>query len=136
MRTRIVYLSVPEVLAIHDQAVKRFSGSLGIRDLGLIESAVARPQTTYAGEELYPDIFDKAAVLLQSLLKNHPFVDGNKRTALSSAGIFLKLDGIELQNFHQEEVAFAIRVDNEHLSLEEISSWFRKHSRKIKKPIS
>lgn len=125
------YLTPQQVLAIHDQAVRRFGGSHGIRDTGLIESAVARPQASYAGKDLYQGIFNKAAALLQSLLKNHPFVDGNKRTALSSAGIFLKMNGYNLQNTHSEEVKFAIRVDNEHLNLEEISSWLKKNSKKI-----
>jgi len=127
---KINYLNVPQVLAIHDQAVRRFGGSFGVRDIGLVESAIARPRATYDGNDLYRDIFDKTAALLQSLLKNHPFVDGNKRTALSSAGIFLKMNGYSLQNKHEEEVKFAIKVDNEHLSLEEISSWLKRNSKK------
>lgn len=125
------YLTSQQVLAIHDQAIRKFGGSHGIRDVGLIESAVARPQASYAGEDLYRDIFDKTAALLQSLLKNHPFIDGNKRTALSSAGIFLKMNGYILQNKHKEEVEFAIKVDNEHLSLEQITSWLKKNSKKV-----
>src|SRR5688572_20333207 len=82
----VKYLSPQQVLAIHDQMIKRFGGSSGIRDVGLLESAVARPKATFDGNDLYPSIFQKAAALLQSLLKNHPFVDGNKRTALTSAG--------------------------------------------------
>ncbi|TSC89371.1 MAG: death-on-curing family protein [Microgenomates group bacterium Gr01-1014_5] len=127
---KINYLNVPQVLAIHDQAVRRFGGSFGVRDIGLVESAIARPRATYDGNDLYRDIFDKTAALLQSPLKNHPFIDGNKRTALSSAGIFLKMNGYSLQNKHEEEVKFAIKVDNEHLSLEQISSWLKKNSKK------
>lgn len=126
---KIKYLSVKQVLFIHDQAVKRFGGSLGIRDLGLVESAVQRPQATFDNKDLYKDIFDKAAALLQSLLKNHPFVDGNKRTALSSTGIFLKMNGIILQNAGDQEVEFGVRVDNEHISLKKISAWLKKHSK-------
>lgn len=123
------YLTPHQILAIHDQMIKKFGGSHGLRDLGLLESAVARPQTTYDGQEMYPDIFSKAAALLQSLLKNHPFVDGNKRTALTSAGIFLKINGYQLINSHDEEVEFAINVDNRNLSLEEISSWLKSHTK-------
>ena len=108
--------------------VKRFGGSHGVRDIGLVESAVGRPQATFDGNDLYETVFDKAAALLQSLLKNHPFVDGNKRTALSSAGIFLKDNGYRLKNTHKEEVEFAVRVDNENLSVEEISAWLKKCS--------
>lgn len=124
------YLTPQQVLAIHDQMVKRFSGSSGIRDIGFVESAVARPMATFDGVDLYGNIFDKAAALLQSLLKNHPFVDGNKRTALSSAGIFLKMNGYFLKNYHEKEMEFGINVDNKHLSIEEISEWLKNHSEK------
>lgn len=127
----VKYLAPQQVLAIHNQMIKRFGGSFGVRDMGLLESAVGRPQASFDGQDLYVDIFDKAAALLQSLLKNHPFVDGNKRTALTSAGVFLKINGYKLVNAHKEEVAFAIRVDNEHLSIEEITKWLKKNSRKI-----
>jgi len=110
--------------------VKRFGGSIGIRDIGLIESAVARPMATFDGVDLYDNIFDKAAALLQSLLKNHPFVDGNKRTALSSAGIFLKMNGYTLKNYHEEDIEFGVNVDNKHLSIEDISKWLKTHSEK------
>lgn len=128
---RIIYLSVVHVLVIHDQMIKRFGGLPGIRDLGLIESAVGKPQATFDGNDLYNTIFNKAAALLQSLLKNHPFVDGNKRTALTSAGIFLKLNGYQLINDHDNEVSFTLKVDNEHLTIEQIVKWLEKHSKTI-----
>lgn len=129
--TKIIFLTASRVLFIHDRAVKRYGGAHGVRDLGLVESAVARPQATFGGEYLYVSIFDKAAALLQSLLKNHPFVDGNKRTALTSAGLFLKKNGYELINSHKQEVEFAVRVDNGNLIIEQISQWLKMHSVKI-----
>lgn len=129
---KIRYLNIARVLFIHDQMVKRFGGSLGIRDLGLIESAVARPQASFGDQDLYISIFDKAAALLQSLLKNHAFVDGNKRTALTSAGLFLKMNNFHLVNYHLEEVEFAVRVDNGNLSIEEISKWLKEHTKKLR----
>lgn len=126
--TKLKFLSVHQVLAIHDRVVKRFGGSHGIRDLGLVESAVARPQAGFGGKYLYKNIYDMAAALLQSLLKNHPFVDGNKRTALTSAGIFLKINGYKLNNTHEEEVEFAVKVDNQNLTLDQISKWLKEHS--------
>ncbi len=129
--SKTVFLTINQVLFVHDQMVKRFGGSHGIRDVGLIESAVARPQATFGGKYLYTSIFDKAASLLQSLLKNHPFVDGNKRTALTSAGLFLWKNGYKLNNKHKEEVEFAVRVDNGNLTVEQISQWLQKHSVKI-----
>lgn len=109
--------------------IKRFGGSHGIRDLGLLESAVYRPQASFDGKDLYKDIFDKAAALLQSLLRNHPFVDGNKRTALTSAGLFLKMNGYILMNL-DEEVRFSVSVDNKRLSLEKIATWLKKYSKR------
>ncbi|MDE2024918.1 MAG: type II toxin-antitoxin system death-on-curing family toxin [Patescibacteria group bacterium] len=108
--------------------IKRFGGSFGIRELSLIESAIGRPQSTFDGQDLYESIFHKAAAVLQSLLKNHPFVDGNKRTALTSAGLFLEINGYKLLNFHKEEEDLAINVDNEHLTIEEIAKWLQVHS--------
>jgi death on curing protein len=127
---KIKFLKVSQVLFIHDQMVKRFGGSFGVRDLGLVESAVARPQAGFGGEYLYKNIFDMAAALLQSLLKNHPFIDGNKRTALTSTGVFLKLNGYRLKNNHKEEVEFAVHVDNQNLTLEQISKWLKEHSKR------
>lgn len=120
------------MLLIHNRAIKRFGGSHGIRDIGLVESAVGRPRASFGGRDLYRTIFEKAAALLQSLLKNHPFVDGNKRTALSSAGIFLKINGYKLKNTHKGEVEFAIKVDNENLTREQIAKWLKDHSQKLR----
>jgi len=125
------YLTPQQVLAIHYKMVERFGGSHGIRDIGLLESAVARPQASFDGEDLYITIFDKAAALLQSLLKNHPFVDGNKRTALTSSGMFLRINGYKLINAHKDEVEFAVKVDNHNLTLEEIANWLKKNSHKL-----
>lgn len=128
---KLSFLTTAQVLFIHDRMVKRFGGSHGIRDMGLIESAVARPQASFDGQYLYKSVFDKTAALLQSLLKNHAFVDGNKRTALTSAGVFLKKNNYKLINNHKEEVEFAIRVDNGNLTVEQISKWLKEHSVKI-----
>lgn len=131
MKRKILYLSIIHVLVIHDQMIKQFGGSQGIRDLELVESAIGRPQATFDGNDLYKTIFEKGAALLQSLLKNHPFVDGNKRTALTAAGIFLELNKYKLINDHDNEVNFALRVDNEHLTIEQIAEWLKNHSKTI-----
>lgn len=125
------YLTPAQILFIHDQVVRRTGGSQGVRDLGLLESAAYRPKATFGSEDLYITIFDKAAALFQSLLKNHPFVDGNKRTALASTGIFLKQNGYRLINSGKKEVSFTIKVDNGNLSVGEIADWLQKHSKKI-----
>ncbi len=124
------YLTTPQVLALHDQMVKRFGGSFGVRDITLIESAVERPKPTFDGKDLYKGVFLKAAALMHSLLKNHAFVDGNKRTAYISCGVFLRLNGYKLQNMHEKSLEFALSVENNSLELEEIAQWLENHSSK------
>lgn len=128
----IVYISLDEVLAIHDDMVERYGGSFGIRDLGLIQSAIARPQATFGGEDLYPTVIDKAAALFHSLIFNHAFTDGNKRTSLTSTARFLFLNGFILKAEEKELIDFPLRVENSHLDIEEISKWLKEHTFKIK----
>lgn len=89
---RVLHLSVDELLAIHDRLVERFGGISGVRDLGLLESALYRPRTGY-----YADLAEMAAALFESLLMNHPFIDGNKRVAFFATDVFLRLNGWHLQ---------------------------------------
>lgn len=111
--------------------VKKHGGSHGVRDMNMLESAVHRPFATFAGEDLYKDIYLKAAALVQSIVKNHPFLDGNKRTAFSSAYIFLKKNGLKINALEKEIIKFMVSVANENLSVDEISSWLKNHSKKI-----
>ncbi|MEU3363401.1 type II toxin-antitoxin system death-on-curing family toxin [Streptomyces pseudogriseolus] len=90
-----VYLTAEDVLAIAEDAVD--DQRIAVRDAGLLESAVHRPSASMFGQEAYADLFDKAAALLQSLAVNHPFVDGNKRTAWVSCVVFLALNGVQLR---------------------------------------
>src|SRR5581483_10936982 len=128
----IRYIPLEEVLIIHDDFIKRYGGSFGIRDLGLIESALARPQSSYFGQDLYPTIFHKAAALFHSLIFNHVFLDGNKRTSLTVTARFLNLNGHELKMTQKEVVDFPLWVENSHPhpEVEEIASWLQKHSKK------
>jgi death-on-curing protein len=87
------YLTIPQILFLHARLIEETGGSQGLRDLGLLEAASARPQATFGGEELHPDLFEKAAALMDSLINNHPFIDGNKRTGIATAGIFLLQNG-------------------------------------------
>ncbi len=121
-------LTVEEVLVIHQRLIQRTGGSGGLRDLGLLESAVARPHASFAGEDLYPDLWSKAAALMHSLIKNHPFVDGNKRTAITAAGIFLALNGRALRARNEELAAFTERAAMGEAGLEEIATWLEAHS--------
>jgi len=122
------YLTAEQVLFIHSRLIEETGGSHGVRDLGLLESAVARPQATFDGEDLHPDLFVKAAALLHALIQNHPFVDGNKRTGTVAAGLFLEINGYSLNTKNKELESFALRVAISKISLSEIADWLRRKS--------
>ena len=99
-----IFLSVEEVLAIHQDQIARYGGSMGVRDMGLMESAVSTPAASYFGEFVHKDLAEMAAAYLFYLVKNHAFIDGNKRVGAAAADVFLDLNGFELVN---EEPAFS-----------------------------
>lgn len=101
-----------------------------MRDLGLLESAVARPHSSFAGKDLYPNIFSKAGALIHGLLRNHAFVDGNKRTAMYCGMTFLELNGYKFTAKQKEVVDFALKAENEKLSVDQISNWLKTHTAK------
>ena len=122
------YLTVAEALLLHARLIQRTGGSGGVRDVGLLESALSRPQATFGGQELYPDLWGKAAALMQSLIQNHPFVDGNKRTALAATGIFLELNGHTLTAGNEEALEFTRQVTRGRITLQEMAGWLEAHS--------
>ena len=122
------YLTLDELLVIHDNMVELYGGSFGVRDLGLIQSALARPQATFGGEDLYPMAWDKAAALLQSMTMNHPFLDGNKRTAYETMKRFLYMNGYAIKTSQKEIVRMCVAVDNEGWGIKEIVGWLKKHA--------
>ncbi len=122
-------LTPEQVLFIHARLVKETGGAHGVRDLGMLLSALARPQATFDGNELYVDVFSKAAVLLHSLVNNHPFVDGNKRTGIACAGIFLRTCGWRLTASNRELESFTLQVATSTISVEEMTRWLRENCR-------
>ena len=118
------YLTAAQVLFIHGRLIVETGGASGIRDLGLLEAAVARPQATFDGEDLYPDLATKAAALMASLVGNHPFVDGNKRVGITAAAIFLQRNGLRLAATNAAVEAFTLAVAQGHMTVEEIAAWF------------
>ena len=94
--TEPLFLTLDEVLGIHASRIRRYGGSPGVRDLSLLRSSVAIPQATFGGEFLHASLFEMAAAYLFHLVRNHPFVDGNKRTALMCALAFLGMNGQRL----------------------------------------
>lgn len=125
----MIYLSAEQILFLHARIVEETGGSHGVRDLGLLQSAVARPQATFGGEDLYPGTWKKAAALMESLIGNHPFVDGNKRTGVAAAGLFLTRNGFELTASNEELEAFAISVAEKRTTFDNMARWWEVHSK-------
>jgi death-on-curing protein len=128
----IHYLTAEQVLFIHSRLVQETGGAHGVRDLSMLLSALGRPQATFAGSDLYPDIFSKSAALLDSLIRDHPFLDGNKRTAITAAGIFLQINGFLLVVQNEEMTRFTLACAQSQVVLTEITHWLRIHSAEIK----
>lgn len=117
------YLTVPDVLAMHADQLERYGGSRGVRDHGLLESALYRPQTGY-----YADLVEEAAALWESLAQNHPFIDGNKRTAFAAAYTFLAINGAQLTASADEAHAFISGLYAERaFSFDKLVPWLRSH---------
>jgi death on curing protein len=104
------YLTLPEVMVLHDRILASSGGSAGVRDLRALEAAIAQPKATFGGDDLYPTVVAKASTLCFSLVQGHPFVDGNKRIGHASMEVFLRLNGytIEANVDEQERVMLAL----------------------------
>lgn len=125
----IVYLSVEQILALHSRQVRRFGGSRGLRDRGALEAAAARPQATFAGDDLYPDVAAKAGALLHSLVQNHPFVDGNKRVGAHALVVFLIANDTEPLFSSSELTEMVLAVARGELVAEAVAIWSRQRIR-------
>src|SRR3989442_10467979 len=120
------HLSVDIVREIHAQAIARFGGADGVREVALLESAVAAPQASFGGKSPYTDLAEVAAAYLFYLCRNHPFVDGNKRAALGACIVFLRLNGIDPQPDAPEWEELTLAVASSKLNREETSKRLRK----------
>ena len=119
--SRVAFLSRDEVLAIHRALLERFGGPGGVRDYGLLESALYRPQTGH-----YADLAEMAAALFESLIMNHPFVDGNKRVAFFATDVFLRLNGYKLQvDAHQAHRFLIGLLEDNVCNFERLLPWIR-----------
>lgn len=117
------YLTLNEVLTLHDRVIAQTGGSFGVRDIGRLESALAQPRMTFDGVELYPTLAEKAATLGFSIIQNHPFLDGNKRTGHAAMEIFLFLNGFEIQSSIDEQEKVILQVASGKMSREQFSGW-------------
>jgi death-on-curing protein len=122
------YLVAEQVLFIHSRLIGETGGIHGIRDLGLLQSAVSRSQATFVGKELYRDVFYKAAALMESIIKNHAFIDGNKRTAITSASIFLLSNSYSLETSQKEFEQFTLKMVTGKVSFDDAVKWFKENS--------
>jgi death on curing protein len=122
-----VYLTVVEVLAIHEDQIERFGGSSGVRDSGQLEAALFRPQTGY-----YSDVIAEAAALWESLSQNHPFVDGNKRTAFAVAYTFLSINGHAITADADKVLKFLLPLyERNAVAFSTLETWLRKNTRPL-----
>jgi death-on-curing protein len=125
-----VYLSVSQVLRLHEKLIAVFGGPKGLRDAGSLDSAVARPQMTFGGEDLYPDTPAKAAALMHSLVMNHPFLDGNKRVGAMAMEFFLLVNSCELDAVDEEIEAVTLAVACGEVEAEALAIWLRQRTRR------
>jgi death-on-curing protein len=125
--SEVHFLSVDEVLEIHTVLIERFGGPLGVRDLGLLESALYRPRSGY-----YDDLVEMAAAMFESLIMNHPFVDGNKRVAFFATDVFLRLNGYKLEVEAKSAHRFLMNLfETDICDLEHLRPWVSESTRKI-----
>lgn len=117
------YLSIFQIIELHEQLIEQSGGTHGIRDFNGLESAIAQPEMTFGGEYLYPEVTQKAAALAYSLCMNHPFVDGNKRVAHAAMEIFLVLNGYEIKASIDEQERLFFDLANGRLFREELVAW-------------
>lgn len=121
------YLSLQEVISLHSLLIAQSGGSSVLRDRGALESAVAQPEASFGGEELYPDLASKAATLGHSLIQNHPFLDGNKRVGHAAMEVFLLLNGHEINVSVDEQEQIIIGVASGKVSRIDLADWLRQH---------
>jgi len=118
-------IEVSEVQKIHDILIDRFGGAKGIRDEGILESPIGRPFQTFDGIDLYPDPVDKAAAIFESIVSNHPFVDGNKRTAYVLLRLILKRNQLDIKVGQDVKYDFVIKAAKGELAFDKIRAWIR-----------
>lgn len=122
-----IYLKKHQIMAMHAYLINEYGGINGLRDDGLLESALAQPRQSAFGEDVYPDIFIKASVYAFTLSENQPFLDGNKRIAVSAMATFLTVNGFELTCSQQELYATIMELANKKISKEQLSTWLKKN---------
>ena len=124
----IRYLTLIEILELHRRILEESGGALGIRDVGWLESAIAQPRMTFGGEDLYPSLLEKAAALGFSIIMNHPFVDGNKRTGHAATETFLVLNGLEINASVDEQERMVLAIASGESGREAFVEWLQRNT--------
>lgn len=119
------FLALEQVLRLQTSLIETYGGAPGIRDLGLLQSALAMPQASFGGQILHPTVFDQAAAYLYHLVQNHPFVDGNKRIGAASALVFLAMNDFQIEGDEDGLVALTLSVACGETGKAAIAQWFR-----------
>jgi len=120
-----VFLTLAEVLKFHTRQIGQFGGVDGIRDITLLQSAMAQPEASFGGEWLHADLFEMAAAYAFHICQNHPFFDGNKRTALATALIFLELNGISIMTSQEQIIKIGLAVAEGKMGKKDLAQVFR-----------
>jgi death-on-curing protein len=120
-------LSIDDILEIHRQVVSKFGGVQGVRDLGRVESVVATQTQEVFGAEVYTSVYEKAAAIMRGIIQDHPFIDGNERTAVVSTISFLIWNGIDFRAKKCELEDFAVKIATDRLEIKEIADWLQAH---------
>ena len=123
-----LFLTLGEILEIHRGQIERYGGELGLRDQGLLESAVAMPAAGMRGQFFHKDLFEMAAAYAFYIVSNHPFVDGNKRAGAEAALVFLEMNGVEVDASEDDLVAVTLAVAEGRAGKAEVAEFFRKNS--------
>ena len=123
----MIFFEYEQVVKTHRSLIEKTGGMDGIRDAQLLDSALKTPFQTFGGNNLYPDILDKASQLCYSLIENHPFIDGNKRIGVHLMLLFLKLNNIEVNYSQQELVDFGLDIASGKMSKNDIKGWIIEH---------
>jgi death on curing protein len=121
------FLTIDDVLESHAEQIKAYGGSEGVRDSGLLQSAVAQPEATFGGQFLHADLFEMAAAYLFHIVQNHPFVDGNKRVGLEAALLFLEINGQSIETTEDALVDLVLQTAQGQAIKQQIADFFRTH---------
>ncbi len=123
-------ISKEDIIQLHHFSIEKFGGSDGLRDLGLLESAAARPYQTFGGYDLYPGALEKAAAIIESIIINHPFIDGNKRTGFLAMFAILEEEDYKLTAHEESAYSFTIKISTGEIHFDEIVAWLKANTAK------